>query len=120
MSTPTVLVGIALVAAGIAAAAVLVVVARSRESAARLDRLLAETARAREASQSVDRRFEELRRAVETRVEGVEQRLVTEQRSVADHLGKSGSLMRELGEKLGRLHETSQRIEKLAGEVTRL
>jgi DNA recombination protein RmuC len=113
-------VGLVLVVLAAMAGAVLLFLARSREAAARIDRLLAETARAREASQSVDRRFDEMRRAVETRVEGVEQRLMTEQRSVADHLGKSGSLMRELGEKLGRLHETSQRIEKLAGEVTRL
>jgi len=120
MSTPTVLVGIALVAAGIAAAAVLVVVARSRESAARLDRLLAETARAREASQSVDRRFEELRGAVEARVGGVEQRLDNGQRSIAEHLGRSGALLKEVGERLGRLHESSLKIERLAGEVTRL
>jgi DNA recombination protein RmuC len=113
-------VGLVLVVLAAVGGAVLVFLARSREAAARIDRLLAETARAREASQSVDRRFEELRQAVEKRVEGVEHRLVTEQRSVADHLGKSGNLMRELGEKLGRLHETSQRIEKLAGEVTRL
>jgi DNA recombination protein RmuC len=113
-------IGLGLVLLAALAGVVLVFLSRSREASVRIDRLLAETARAREASQSVDRRFEELRRAVETRVEGVEQRLVTEQRSVADHLGKSGSLLRELGEKLGRLHETSQRIEKLAGEVTRL
>ncbi|HKD17543.1 MAG TPA: DNA recombination protein RmuC, partial [Thermoanaerobaculia bacterium] len=120
MGSSVAFVGLVLVMLAAVGGAVLVFLARSREAAARIDRLLAETARAREASQSVDRRFGELRQAVEKRVEGVEQRLVTEQRSVADHLGKSGSLMRELGEKLGRLHETSQRIEKLAGEVTRL
>jgi DNA recombination protein RmuC len=57
---------------------------------------------------------------METRVEGVEKRLAVEQRNVADHLGQSGSLLKELGEKLGRLHEASQKIEKLAGDVTRL
>ena len=91
-----------------------------REASGRLDVLLAETARAREASQSVDRRFDELRRALESRVGAVEQRLTTGQQSVADHLGRSGQVMRELGERLGRLHEASQRIEKLAGDVTRL
>ena len=120
MSSPTVLVGIALVASAVGAAVVLLVLSRSRESAARLDRLLAETARAREASQSVDRRFEELRGAVEARVGGVEQRLDNGQRSIADHLGRSGTLLKEVGEKLGRLHEASQKIERLAGEVTRL
>ncbi len=120
MSSPTVLVGIALVAAAVGAAAVLLVLSRSRESAARLDRLLAETARAREASQSVDRRFDELRGAVEARVGGVEHRLDTGQRSIAEHLGRSGTLLQEVGEKLGRLHEASQKIERLAGEVTRL
>jgi DNA recombination protein RmuC len=101
-------------------AALLIFLSKSREAASRIDRLLAETAGAREASQSVDRRFDELRRGMETRVEGVERRLAAGQQSMADHLGKSGSLMRELGEKLGRLHETSLKIEKIAGEVTRL
>ncbi len=120
MSSATFLIGIVLVAAAVGAAGVLLVLSRSRESAARLDRLVAETARAREASQSVDRRFEELRGALETRVGGVEQRLDTGQRSIAEHLGRSGSLLKEVGEKLGRLHEASQKIERLAGEVTRL
>ena len=57
---------------------------------------------------------------METRVESVENRLATGQQSVADHLGKSGHLLQELGERLGRLHESSKKIEKLAGEVTRL
>lgn len=112
-----------IVAAGVA---VVLIAARergdrlSRESSGRLDALLAEAARGREASQSVDRRFDELRRAVETRVGSVEQRLADGQQSVVDHLGRSGQVMRELGERLGRLHEASQKIEKLAGEVTRL
>ncbi len=93
---------------------------RSRDAAARMDLLLGEAARTREASQSVDRRFEELRRSMETRVEGVEKRLDAGQQSLVDHLGKSGHLLREVGEKLGRLHETSLKIEKIAGEVTRL
>jgi DNA recombination protein RmuC len=92
----------------------------ARESSGRLDALLAEAGRAREASQSVDRRFDELRRAVESRVGAVEQRLTAGQQSVAEHLGQSGQVMRELGERLGRLHEASQKIEKLAGDVTRL
>ena len=94
--------------------------ARARESAARIDQLLAETARAREASQSVDRRFGELRGSLEARVAGVEGRLDAGQQSIAEHLGKSGHLLKEVGERLGRLHEASQKIEKLAGEVTRL
>ncbi len=102
------------------AGAVAVFLARSREAAGRIDRLLSETARAREASQSVDRRFDELRRSMDTRVEGIEKRLAAGQQSVADHLGQSGHLLKELGERLGRLHEASQRIEKLAGDVTRL
>ncbi|HTR03074.1 MAG TPA: DNA recombination protein RmuC [Thermoanaerobaculia bacterium] len=120
MSSSAILIGLAaLIFAGGAAAAALGL-ARSRETGARIDRLLAETARAREASQAVDRRFEELRGSVETRVGGVEKRLDTGQRSIAEHLGQSGQLLREVGEKLGRLHEASQRIEQLAGEVTRL
>jgi DNA recombination protein RmuC len=120
MGSGAVLIGLTLLVLAVVAGAALVFLSRSRESSARIDRLLAETAGAREASQSVDRRFEELRRAVEVRVEGVERHLVAGQQSVADHLGKSGHLMRELGEKLGRLHEASQKIEKLAGDVTRL
>jgi DNA recombination protein RmuC len=57
---------------------------------------------------------------MESRVEGVEKRLEAGNLSLTEHLGKSGHLLREVGEKLGRLHETSQKIEKLAGEVTRL
>ena len=120
MSSSAVLIGLGLAILALGAAGVALGLARSRESASRIDRLLAETARAREASQSVDRRFEELRGSLETRVGGVEKRLDSGQQSIADHLGKSGSLLKEVGEKLGRLHEASQRIEKLAGEVTRL
>jgi DNA recombination protein RmuC len=106
-----------LASVGFAAA---VFLARAKESSSRLDKVLAETARAREASQSVDRRFDELRRSMETRVESVENRLASGQQNVADHLGKSGHLLQELGERLGRLHESSKKIEKLAGDVTRL
>jgi DNA recombination protein RmuC len=102
------------------AAGLLVASARSRESTSRLDRLLAETARTREASQSVDRRFEDLRRSMDTRVDGIEKRVAAGQESFADHLGKSTHLLEEVGERLGRLHEASQKIEKLAGDVTRL
>ncbi|HEX4438859.1 MAG TPA: DNA recombination protein RmuC [Thermoanaerobaculia bacterium] len=138
----SVLIPLAIVLAlGLAAAVAALIGQRGRsgrESAGRFDALLAETARAREASQSVDRRFDELRRAVETRVGSVEERLSASQQSVADHLGtvaqrltagqqsvaehlgRSGQVMRELGERLGRLQEASQKIEKLAGEVTRL
>ncbi len=120
MGSNAVLIGLTLIVLAAMAAAILIFLSKSREAALRIDRLLAETAGAREASQSVDRRFEDLRRGMETRVEGVEKRLAAGQQSVADHLGKSGSLMEELGEKLGRLHEASQKIEKLAGDVTRL
>jgi DNA recombination protein RmuC len=84
------------------------------------DLLLAELAAARGASESLDRRFDELRRAVDLRVSGVEQRLADGQKSVTDHLGASGRLLEDVGKKIGRLFEASQKIEKLAGEVTRL
>jgi DNA recombination protein RmuC len=95
-------------------------IARDRADAARNDRLLAELAAARGASESLDRRFDELRRAVDLRVSGVEQRLTDGQKSVADHLGASGRMLEDVGQKMGRLFEASQKIEKLAGEVTRL
>jgi len=120
MSSSAILIALAaglLASVGVAAALLL---SRGRESAARIDALLAEASRAREASQSVDRRFQELRGSLEARVGGMEKRLDSGQQSIADHLGKSGHLLREVGEKLGRLHEASQRIEKLAGDVTRL
>ena len=79
-----------------------------------------ETARAREASQSIDRRFEDLRRAMDARVEGIEKRVNAGQQSFADHLGRSTHILEQVGERLGRLHEASQKIEKLAGDVTRL
>ena len=120
MTAATLSLALGLVILAVLAAAVAVFWARSRDAAGRMDRLLGETARTREASQSVDRRFEELRRAMDSRVAGVEKRLDAGQQSLVEHLGKSGHLLREVGEKLGRLHETSLKIEKIAGEVTRL
>jgi DNA recombination protein RmuC len=120
VASGTVLIGLALAILLLGVGAAALFLARAKESGARLDQVLAETARTREAAQSVDRRFEELRRGMEARVGGVEKRLDTGQQSIAEHLGRSGSLLQEVGEKLGRLHEASQRIEKLAGEVTRL
>jgi DNA recombination protein RmuC len=93
---------------------------RARGAAARLDRLLGDTAAARQASEAVDRRFDELRRAVSERVEGVERRVAEGQRSLTDHLGQSGRLLRDVGEKMGRIFEASQKIERLATDVTRL
>ncbi len=119
MTTSVLFIGLLAILAAVGVVAALFL-ARAKESSSRLDKVLAETARAREASQSVDRRFDELRRSMETRVESVESRLATGQKSVADHLGKSGHLLQELGERLGRLHEASKNIEKLAGDVTRL
>jgi DNA recombination protein RmuC len=103
----------------VTAIAVLLVLARARHST-RLDRLLAEAARAREASESVDRRFDEFRRSVEERVRGVERSLSEGQKGLTEHLGESGKLMKDVGEQMGRIFEASQKIEKLAGEVTRL
>jgi len=93
---------------------------RFRSASARFDRVLAETGAARQASESLDRRLEELRRAVEERVRGVERSLADGQKSLTEHLGKSGSLLQEVGEKMGRIYEASRKIEKLAGDVTRL
>ena len=118
---------IVLVAAGflavLAAAVLLFVWARSREtaSAARLDRLLAETARAREASQSVDRRFDELRRSMDdARRKSREGAWPPASRASRTTSASPTHLLEQLGERLGRLHEASQKIEKLAGDVTRL
>ncbi len=120
MAPGTVLIGLALAILVLGGVAITMYLSRQKEAATRIDQILAETARAREASQSIDRRFDEMRRGIETRVGGVEKRLDAGQQSLAEHLGKSGHLLKEVGEKLGRLHETSQKIEKLAGEVTRL
>ena len=109
----------ALLAGALVVAGAVLLLWRSRGSA-RLDRILLETARAREASESVDRRFEEMRRSVEDRVRGVEQTLSQGQKGVADHLGESGKLLKDVGEQMGRIFEASQKIEKLAGNVTQL
>ena len=109
MGSGNVLVVLAILVLAAVAGALVVFLARSRESAGRIDRLLAETARAREASQSVDRRFEELRRTMDTRVDGIDKRLAAGQQNVADHLGKSGHLLKELGERLGRLTRRPRR-----------
>jgi DNA recombination protein RmuC len=120
VGSSTVLLGFGVLIVLLGGAAAALVLSRAKESSARLDKVLAETARAREAAQSVDRRFDELRRSMDSRVDGIEKRLAVGQQSVADHLGRSGNLLQELGERLGRLHESSQKIEKLAGDVTRL
>jgi DNA recombination protein RmuC len=115
--------GWALALAGFAGLAALVLVAllwRSRGASVLLTRVLADTAAARQASETVDHRFEDLRRSVEERVRGVERSLTEGQRSLADHLGESGRLLQDVGEKMGRIYEASQKIEKLAGDVTRL
>jgi DNA recombination protein RmuC len=101
------------------AAAVYLAVAGARATG-RLDRLLAETAGTREASESLDRRFEDLRRALEERVRGVERSLAEGQKGLADHLGESGRMLKDVGEQMGRVFEASQKIQKLAGDVTRL
>jgi len=120
VGSSAVLIGLTLIVLAAVAGGLLVFLSKSREAASRIDLLIGEASRTREASQSVDRRFDELRRSMETRVEGVEKRLDSGQQTLAEHLGQSGSLLREVGEKLGRLHETSLKIEKIAGEVTRL
>ncbi len=94
--------------------------ARVRGAAARLDRVLVETAAARQAAEGIDRRFDELRRSVDDRVLGVERSLAAGQKSLTEHLGSSGKMLQDVGEKMGRIYEASQKIEKLAGDVTRL
>ena len=118
MSSFALVVG-ALAAVAVAGAA-FVLLSRSRDTSARLERLLSEVSSSRGTSESLDRRFDELRRSVDTRVQGVESRLVEGQKSLVDHLGASGRILEDVGQKMGRIYEASQKIEKLAGEVTRL
>ncbi len=94
---------------------VLYLILRPREAAAdpRLDLLLVEVAAVRGSSESMDRRVEDLRRSVGERVSAVEDRLAEGQKNVADHLG-------EMGEKMGRVFQASQKIQELAGGMTRL
>ncbi|MEO8431071.1 MAG: DNA recombination protein RmuC [Acidobacteriota bacterium] len=113
-------IGLLVLLAAAAVAATWASVGRSREATSRLDRLLAESAAARGASASLDRRFDELRRSVEDRVQGVEQRLVDGQKNLTDHLGASGRILQDVGQRMGQIYEASQKIEKLAGNVTRL
>ena len=94
---------------------------RSRETAARLERLLvgARPPRAEPRSRSTAASTSCGARST-TRVQGVESRLVEGQKSLVDHLGASGRILEDVGQKMGRIYEASQKIEKLAGEVTRL
>jgi DNA recombination protein RmuC len=91
---------------------VLFFAARGRD-ATRWDRLLSDTATARQASETVERRFDEMRRSLEERVQGVERRLSEEHRDVAENLG-------QMREKMGMVFEASQKIERLASDMTRL
>lgn len=92
---------------------VMALVRRPRGEDPRLDRLLAEIAAVRGSSESMDRRVDELRRSVGERVSAVESRLVEGQRNVADTLG-------DVHEKMGRVFQASQKIQELAGGMTRL
>ncbi|HTO89196.1 MAG TPA: DNA recombination protein RmuC [Thermoanaerobaculia bacterium] len=115
--------GPALALAGMAVFVAIVLAAllwRFRSASARFDRVLADMGAARQASEALDRHLEELRRAVEERVQGVERSLADGQKSLTEHLGKSGTLLQDVGEKMGRIYEASRKIEKLAGDVTRL
>ncbi len=94
-------------------AGLLLLVLRSRDRDPRLDRLLAEVAAVRGSSESMDRRVEDLRRSVGERVSAVEDRLAQGQKNVADTLG-------EVHEKMGRVFQASQKIQELAGGMTRL
>lgn len=120
MSSSVVVIGLLLILLAAAGWVVGLLLARSREASSRLDRLLAEASAGRQASEAVDRRFEELRRSLDQRVGAVEQRLAQGQQHLADHLGASGRLLQNVGEKMGQIFEASQKIEKLAGDVTRL
>jgi DNA recombination protein RmuC len=100
--------GAALVVGG-----VLFVLLRAREADPRLDRLLVEVAAVRGSSESMDRRVEDLRRSVGERVSAVEDRLAEGQKNVSDTLG-------EVREKIGRVFQASEKIERLAGDMTRL
>ena len=95
----------------VAAAVVLVILAvvlilRRRQPDPRLDLLLTEVAAVRGSSESMDRRFEDLRRSVDDR-------LAESQKSVADRMG-------QVHEGIGRVFEASQKIQELAGGMTRL
>jgi DNA recombination protein RmuC len=120
MSSSVLLLALAAGGAALVLAALVLVLWRSGEANRRLDAVLAETAGSREASKSLDSRFAELRRAVDERVQGVERSLAEGQKTVAGQLVSSSNLLSEVGEKMGRLFEASQRIEKLAADVTRL
>jgi len=119
---PTLVLAAALLAglAGFAAILFRVFAAGSKGTSPIFERLLAETAAARQAAEGVDRRFEDLRRSVENRVQGVERSLTQGQKTLTDHLGESGRLLQDVGEKMGRIYEASQKIERLALDVTRL
>jgi DNA recombination protein RmuC len=105
-----------LVAVGVGAFLVVglaVLLRRPREHDTRLDTLLAELAAMRGSSESMDRRVDELRRTVGERVAAVETGLAKGQKDVADTLG-------DVREKIGRVFQASERIERLAGDMTRL
>ena len=99
--------------AALVVGAVLYVLLRPREADPRLDRLLTEVAAVRGSSESMDRRVDELRRSVGERVAAVETGLAKGQKDVADTLG-------DVREKIGRVFQASERIERLAGDMTRL
>lgn len=112
MTSTVLLIGIAVVLAAVLAA-VLVTLVRVKDADSRSALVVAELAGVRASSESVDRRFEDLRRSVSDRVGAVESRLAEGQKNVSDTLG-------EVHEKIGRVFQASEKIERLAGDMTRL
>ena len=99
--------------AALVAGTVLYLILRPREADPRLDTLLVELAAVRGSSESMDRRVDDLRRSVGERVSAVEDRLAEGQKNVSDTLG-------QVHEKMGRVFQASQKIQELAGGMTRL
>jgi DNA recombination protein RmuC len=107
MLTTLIVIGVVL------AGALVALFVRLRDAVSRQDQVLTQLAGVRASSESIDRRFDELRGSVEQRVGGVEVRLAEEQKNVANHLG-------EVREKMGMVFQASQKIQELAGGMTRL
>jgi DNA recombination protein RmuC len=99
--------------AAVVVGVVLYLVLKPREADPRLDQLLVEVAAVRGSSESMDRRVEDLRRSVGERVSAVEDRLAAGQKNVSDTLT-------EVHERMGRVFQASQKIQELAGGMTRL
>jgi DNA recombination protein RmuC len=82
--------------------------------------LAAQTAATKASAEALARRLESFEKTVDSRMEQSQTAIGLSLRTMADHGAESSKILKNVGEELGRVSESSRKIQELAGEVTRL